>query len=116
VHRPPHVRGKFAHAEKKPEALLAEMKFRFPDRERRLWRQVRRDKLYPICDNSIVSTNYFRRWVDQYSHPVHFWDPMLTRFIRTGFHALESAAMPLAGSMMFTTIITTTTRMRGASG
>jgi hypothetical protein len=78
--------------------------------------RVRRDKLYPICDNSIVSMNYFRRWVDQYSHPVHFWDPMLTRFIRTGFHALESAAMPLAGSMMFTTIITTTTRMRGASG
>ena len=41
---------------------------------------------------------------------------MLTRFIRTGFQALESAAMPLAGSMTFTTIITMTTRKRGALG
>jgi hypothetical protein len=41
---------------------------------------------------------------------------MLNRFVRTGTRALESAAMPLAGGMMFTTIITMTTRKRGAFG
>ncbi len=41
---------------------------------------------------------------------------MLNRFVRTGISALESAAMLLAGSMMFTTIITMTTRERGAFG
>lgn len=47
---------------------------------------------------------------------MHFWDPMLNRFARTAISALESAAMPLASSMMFTTIITMTTRKRGAFG
>jgi hypothetical protein len=41
---------------------------------------------------------------------------MLNHFVRTDTSALESAAMSFAGSMMFTTIITMTTRRRGASG
>jgi hypothetical protein len=40
---------------------------------------------------------------------------MMNRFARTGLRALESAALPFAGSMMITTIIMTT-RTRGASG
>lgn len=47
---------------------------------------------------------------------MHFWDPMLNRFTLANHCALNSAAKPLAGSMTITTIITTTTRMRGASG
>ena len=39
---------------------------------------------------------------------------MLNGFTRTGFSALESAAMPRAGGMMITIIIMTTTRMRGS--
>ncbi|HEX8840118.1 MAG TPA: hypothetical protein VF750_06585 [Sphingomicrobium sp.] len=42
---------------------------------------------------------------------------MLNRLSLFGFRAVETAAMPLAGSMIITTIMmTTTTRMRGASG
>jgi len=47
---------------------------------------------------------------------MHFWDPMLSRLTNTGNCALESAAMPRAGSMTITTIITMTTRERGAFG
>jgi hypothetical protein len=47
---------------------------------------------------------------------MHFWDPMLSRLTNTGNRALESAAMPFARGMMMITIITTTTRMRGAIG
>jgi hypothetical protein len=47
---------------------------------------------------------------------MHFWDPMLSRLTNTGNRALESAAMPHAGGMMITTIITMTTRERGAFG
>ena len=46
---------------------------------------------------------------------MHFWDPMLSRPTNTGNRALESAAMPFARGMMIT-IMTTTTRMRGALG
>lgn len=46
---------------------------------------------------------------------MHFWDPMLSRLTNTGDRALSGAAMPLARSMMIT-IMTTTTRMRGALG
>lgn len=41
---------------------------------------------------------------------------MLNRLFPSGLRALDSAAAPLAGLMMITTIMTTTTRMRGASG
>ncbi len=58
----------------------------------------------------------FAAWVDLQGSSVHFWDPMLNRFARTVVSALESAAMPLASSMMFATIITMTTRKRGAFG
>jgi hypothetical protein len=47
---------------------------------------------------------------------MHFWDPMMSRLTNTGNRALESAAMPCAGGMMITTIITMTTRERGAFG
>jgi hypothetical protein len=47
---------------------------------------------------------------------MHFWDPMMNRFARFDLCALESAAVSRAGGMMFTTIITMTTRTRGASG
>jgi hypothetical protein len=47
---------------------------------------------------------------------MHFWDPMMSRLTNTGDRALESAAMPRAGGMMITTIITMTTRERGAFG
>lgn len=40
----------------------------------------------------------------------------MNRFTLANRSALESAATPLAGSMTFTTIITMTTHMRGASG
>jgi len=55
-------------------------------------------------------------WVDPPPVRVHFWDPMMSRLTNTGNSALESAAMPRAGSMMITTIITMTTRERGAFG
>jgi hypothetical protein len=55
-------------------------------------------------------------WVDASDQLVHFWDPMMSQFVRTRFSALESAAMLRAGGTMFTTIITMTTRMRGAIG
>jgi hypothetical protein len=47
---------------------------------------------------------------------MHFWDPMLSRLTNTGDRALHSAAVPRAGSMMITTIMTMTTRERGAFG
>ena len=48
---------------------------------------------------------------------MHFWDPMMSRLTNTGDRALvQSAATPCAGSMMITTIITMTTRERGAFG
>jgi hypothetical protein len=47
---------------------------------------------------------------------MHFWDPMMSRLTNTGDRALEGAAMPRAGGMMITTIITMTTRERGAFG
>lgn len=40
----------------------------------------------------------------------------MNRFALANCSALKSAAKPLAGSMTITTIITTTTHMRGASG
>jgi hypothetical protein len=73
-------------------------------------------KLYPICHDIGEFLKFLGGRVDLGDASVHFWDPMLNRFIRTGTSALESAAMPLAGSMMFTTIIMTTTRKRGAFG
>jgi hypothetical protein len=47
---------------------------------------------------------------------MHFWDPMMSRLTNTCDRALESAAMSRAGGMMITTIITMTTRERGAFG
>lgn len=58
----------------------------------------------------------FPRGVDRDGPIVHFWDPMMNRFALANCSALKSAANPLAGSMTITTIITTTTHMRGASG
>lgn len=54
--------------------------------------------------------------LDLWAFPMHFWDPMMNRVACTGFCALESALVSRAGGMMFTTIITMTTRTRGASG
>jgi hypothetical protein len=72
--------------------------------------------LYPICHGFARYYENLGGWVDLIAHSMHFWDPMLNRYPCTGFRALESAAMSLAGSMTFTTIIITTTRTRGASG
>jgi hypothetical protein len=55
-------------------------------------------------------------WVDARVAPMHFWDPMMSRLTNTGDRALKSAAMPRAAGMMITTIITMTTRERGAFG
>ena len=73
-------------------------------------------ELYPICHGTDEILAIVIERVDQPGASVHFWDPMLNRFVRTGTRALESAAVPLAGGMMFTTIITMTTRKRGAFG
>jgi hypothetical protein len=72
--------------------------------------------LYPICHgiDEILAIVAWR--VDLQGASVHFWDPMLNRFVRTGVSALESAEMPFAGSMTMMTIITMTTRERGAFG
>jgi hypothetical protein len=72
--------------------------------------------LYPICHGIDEILAIVTARLDLQGASVHFWDPMLNRFVRTGSRALESAAMALAGSMMFTTIITMTTRKRGAFG
>jgi hypothetical protein len=72
--------------------------------------------LYPICHETHEILAIVAARVDLQGASVHFWDPMLNRFVRTGVSALESAAIPLAGSMMFTTIITMTMRKRGAFG
>jgi hypothetical protein len=73
-------------------------------------------ELYPIRHAASDFRVFSPLWVDAAAAPVHFWDPMLNRFAPTGISALESAAMPLAGSMTFTTIIMMTTRKRGAFG
>ena len=53
--------------------------------------------------------------VDAAQHAVHFWDPMMSRLENTGVSALPSATVSRA-AMMFMTIITITTRTRGAIG
>jgi hypothetical protein len=72
--------------------------------------------LYPICHGGGDFFAIAPLWVDPKPAPVHFWDPMMSRLTNTGNRALESAAMPRAGGMMITTIITMTTRERGAFG
>ena len=73
-------------------------------------------KLYPIYhdNNEIFAAAPLQ--VDLLVASVHFWDPMLSRQTNTGDRALESAAMPFAGGMTITTIMTMTTRERGAFG
>jgi hypothetical protein len=73
-------------------------------------------KLYPICHGQIEICAISSLRVDLPAAPVHFWDPMLSRLTNTGNRALESVAMPFASGMMITTIITMTTRERGAFG
>lgn len=74
-------------------------------------------KLYPICNRTDKICPSFSLVLDPAVPPMHFWDPMMNRFARTGLTALESATVSRAVSMMFTTIIITmTTRTRGASG
>jgi len=73
-------------------------------------------KLYPICHGTGDFFAISPLWVDARAAAMHFWDPMLSRLTNTGNRALESAAMPRAGTMMITTIITMTTRERGAFG
>lgn len=75
-----------------------------------------RKELYPICHGRGDFFEVSPLWVDAEASPMHFWDPMLSRLTNTGNRALESAAMPRAGGMMITTIITMTTRERGAFG
>jgi hypothetical protein len=72
--------------------------------------------LYPICHETDEILAIVAARVDLQGLSVHFWDPMLNRFVRTGISALESAAMPLAGGMTMMTIITMTTRERGVFG
>jgi hypothetical protein len=73
-------------------------------------------KLYPICHGSSDFFASAPLRVDAPAADRHFWDPMMSRLTNTGDRALESAPMPCAGSMMITTIITMTTRERGAFG
>ena len=73
-------------------------------------------KLYPICHDSNEIFAAAPLQVDLARPSVHFWDPMLSRQTNTGDRALESAAMPFAGGMTITTIMTMTTRERGAFG
>ena len=73
-------------------------------------------ELYPICHGRCDFFAVPPLWVDAEATPMHFWDPMLSRLTNTGNRALESAAMLRAGGMMITTIITMTTRERGAFG
>jgi len=75
-----------------------------------------RIELYPIYHGGSDFFAYAPLWVDVTAAPMHFWDPMMSRQTNTGDSALESAAMPRAGGMMITTIITMTTRERGAFG
>jgi hypothetical protein len=72
--------------------------------------------LYPIyhAADEIFAIPPLR--VDPRALPVHFWDPMLSRQNNSGTFALQSAAMPFARGMMITTIMTMTTRKRGAFG
>jgi hypothetical protein len=72
--------------------------------------------LYPIYHVGGENLATVLLWVDASGVSVHFWDPMQSRLTNTGNRALESAAMPRAGGMMITTIITITTRERGAFG
>jgi hypothetical protein len=72
--------------------------------------------LYPICHKGSGSPENLSLRLDLHDLPMHFWDPMLKQSFRTGTFAPRGATMSLAGSMMFTTIIMTTTRTRGASG
>jgi hypothetical protein len=74
------------------------------------------DKLYPICHGRSDFFAFPPLWVDAQGALLHFWDPMMSRLTNTGNRALKSAAMPRAASMMITTIITMTTRLRGAFG
>jgi len=73
-------------------------------------------KLYPICHGGSDFFASSPLWVDATAAAMHFWDPMMSRLTNTGDRALESAAMTRAGGMMITTIITMTTRERGAFG
>ena len=73
-------------------------------------------KLYPIYHGSSEIFAIAPLQVDPPIASVHFWDPMLSRQTNTGDRALESAAMPFAGGMTITTIMTMTTRERGAFG
>ena len=73
-------------------------------------------KLYPICHVNAENPAISPLWVDAPAARVHFWDPMMSRLTNTGNCALESAAMLCAGSMTITTIMTMTTRERGAFG
>ena len=73
-------------------------------------------KLYPIYHDSSEISAIAPLHVDLSTASVHFWDPMLSRQTNTGDRALESAAMPFAGGMTITTIMTMTTRERGAFG
>ena len=73
-------------------------------------------KLYPIyhgCGEILAAAPL---QVDLARASVHFWDPMLSRQTNTGDRALESATIPFAGGMTITTIMTMTTRERGAFG
>jgi hypothetical protein len=72
--------------------------------------------LYPIYHGSSEIFAVVPLQVDLADSSVHFWDPMLSRLTNTGNCALESAAMPRAAGMTITTIITMTTRERGAFG
>jgi hypothetical protein len=72
--------------------------------------------LYPIYHDGSQIFAIAPLRVDLRDASVHFWDPMLSRQTNTGDRALPSAAMPRAGSMMITTIMTMTTRERGAFG
>jgi hypothetical protein len=72
--------------------------------------------LYPICHGGSDFFAFAPLRVDASAAAMHFWDPMMSRLTNTGDCALESAAMPCAGIMMITTIITMTTRERGAFG
>jgi hypothetical protein len=72
--------------------------------------------LYPIYHAAKEIFSFASLWVDAPAAPVHFWDPMMSRLTNTGDRALKGAAMPRAGGMMITTIITMTTRERGAFG
>jgi len=73
-------------------------------------------ELYPIYHGRGETFAIAPLQVDLPTASVHFWDPMLSRQTNTGDRALPSAAMPHAGGMTITTIMTMTTRERGAFG